>query len=84
MTPLHQLLDRIRWDAAFGAARFVLGYYDRVGRCIVRIDLRQLSPALENPAMLEFVDEDGGTHTMPLHRIKEVYRDGVLIWHREH
>ncbi len=51
MTPLHELLSRIRWDADFGAARFELGYYDRVADRIVRVDLRDLSFDAANRAI---------------------------------
>lgn len=84
MTPLHELLSRIRWDAEFGAAQFVLGYYDRVARRIVRVDLRDFSVDDENHSMLNLVDEDGNARSMPMHRIKEVFRNDQLIWHREH
>lgn len=84
MTPLHELLSRIRWDAAFGDARFVLGYYDRIERRIVRVDLREVSVDPDNPSMLTVVDDEGIAHSLPMHRVKEVVRDDRLIWHREH
>ncbi|NMG73403.1 DUF504 domain-containing protein [Aromatoleum diolicum] len=84
MTPLHELLSRIRWDAEFGAAHFVLGYYDRVARRIVRVDLRDLSVDFENHSMLNLLDEDGNARSMPMHRVKEVFRNDQLIWRREH
>jgi hypothetical protein len=31
----------------------------------------------------ELVDQDGETHSIPLHRIRNVYKDGTRIWHRE-
>ena len=31
-----------------------------------------------------FYDDEGEEHSVPLHRIKEVFRNGELIWHREH
>lgn len=83
MTPLHELLSRIRWDAGFGAADFVLGYYDRVAGRIVRVDLRALSVDADNHAMLDLVDEDGKVCSMPMHRVREVFRNGTLIWQRE-
>jgi hypothetical protein len=36
MTPIRELLDRIRWDDAFGNARFDVDYYDRVEDTLVR------------------------------------------------
>ncbi|KON82111.1 DUF504 domain-containing protein [Azoarcus sp. PA01] len=83
MTPLHELLSRIRWDEAFGAAQFELGYYDRVERRIVRVDLRDLSFDPENRAMLRLVDDEGHTRSFPLHRVKQVFRNDRLIWQRE-
>lgn len=32
----------------------------------------------------QVMDDEGGIHTVPLHRVKEVYRDGRLIWQRQH
>ena len=29
MTPIHELLNRIRWDPEFAKGNFELGYYDR-------------------------------------------------------
>jgi uncharacterized protein (UPF0248 family) len=28
-------------------------------------------------------DEDGVGHCIPLHRVREVYKDGELIWKRD-
>jgi uncharacterized protein (UPF0248 family) len=28
------------------------------------------------------VDPDGGSHRVPFHRVREVYKDGHRIWHR--
>jgi hypothetical protein len=32
--------------------------------------------------VLELLDEGGVVRRIPFHRIREVYRDGELIWHR--
>lgn len=84
MIPLHDLLARIRWDSAFGDASFVLGYYDRVEDRIIRVNLREVRVDPDNRAMLDIRDEEGVEHSVPLHRVKEVFRNGQLIWHREH
>ncbi|KAI5915725.1 DUF504 domain-containing protein [Thauera sp. 2A1] len=83
MTPLHELLSRIRWDAEFGAADFVVGYYDRVAGGIVRVDMQALSVDPDNHSLLDLIDEDGVVRSMPMHRVREVFRDGELIWKRE-
>lgn len=84
MIPIHELLNRIRWDEAFGEADFVIGYYDRVDDRIVRVPLRALSFEPGDHFAFDLYDEEGELHSIPLHRIKEVYRNRELIWHREH
>ena len=84
MIPIHQLLSRIRWDKAFGQADFLIGYYDRVEDRIIRVPLREISRDPDDHFCFDLMDHDGEWHTIPLHRIKEVYRNGELIWHREH
>ncbi len=82
MIPILELLSRIRWDPEFGDASFVIGYYDRLKRCIVRIPLKHVVFAGPRGDSFEATDEDGSAHRVPFHRVREVYRDGVLIWRR--
>jgi uncharacterized protein (UPF0248 family) len=82
--PIHELLNRIRWDRNFGQGNFVIGYYDRVEDRIIRVPLREIFFEPEDHFSFDLIDHDGGLHSIPLHRIKEVYKDEVLIWHREH
>lgn len=82
MMPIHTLLNRIRWDADFGAAKFEIGYWDRVERRIVRVPLSVNAIDPDNPALLDLVDADGATHAIPLHRLRAVWRNGDLIWKR--
>jgi uncharacterized protein (UPF0248 family) len=84
MTPIHDLLNRIRWDKEFAKSNFKIGYYDRVIDTIIVIPFN--SNLIEEGDHYNFLayDTDGVIHTIPFHRIKEVYRDDKLIWHREH
>lgn len=84
MIPIHELLNRIRWDPEFGQGRFTIGYFDRVAGGIVRVPLAELFFETDDRFDFHLVDDQGTTHAIPLHRIKEVYRDGELIWHRAH
>jgi uncharacterized protein (UPF0248 family) len=81
MIPIHQLLSRIRWDEAFGKSQFEFGIYDRIHRSIDRIPFGALRIS-DSGKEIELVGPDGGIHHVPLHRIREVYRDGLLIWQR--
>jgi len=84
MMPIHELLSRIRWDERFGQAQFVIGYYDRVEKRIIRVPLRELYFEPGDHFAFDLIDQEGALHNIPLHRIKQVYRNGELIWHREH
>ncbi|MGV1098034.1 DUF504 domain-containing protein [Thiovibrio sp. JS02] len=82
MQPIDKLLSRIKWDKAFGAAVFEVGYYDRLAAAVVRRPLADLVFIPEDKASFLLMDEEGIFQRIPLHRVREVYRNGVLIWQR--
>src|SRR5439155_360355 len=43
MIPVHELLNRIRWDAEFAKGTFQLGYYDRAEDRVVLVPFEQLT-----------------------------------------
>lgn len=75
-------MSRIRWDTDFGKGRFVVGYWDRVEHKVLHADLREITWDAENPAFFDLVDEEGIEHSIPFHRVREVWKDGELIWAR--
>ena len=84
MVPLHELLSRIHWDPEFGRGEFKIGYLDHLRDDLVYVPLYEMRPEDDNHFSFEVTDEDGKVHSVPYHRVKEVWKDGVLIWHREH
>jgi uncharacterized protein (UPF0248 family) len=84
MMPIHELLNRIRWDQEFAKAEFRIGYYDRLEDAIILISLQQVVQEPGDHFAMKVMDEGGIVHVVPFHRIKEVYRNGELIWKREH
>lgn len=82
MIPIHQLLSRIRWDREFCRGHFAIGYYDRVGNEIVRVPFSEIIFSPDDHDSIRVMDHDGIVHSVPLHRIREVYRNSELIWHR--
>ena len=82
MVPIHELLSRIRWDESFGKSRFVIGYWDRTENRILHVDLREIAWDRDNPSFFDLTDEDGTSHSVPFHRVREVWQDGKLIWER--
>jgi len=83
MIPIHELLNRIRWDEEYGDAEFIIGYYDRIEDRIISVPLKTLYFDNEDHFDFELVDDEGVTHTIPLHRIRQVYRNGHLVWERK-
>lgn len=82
MLPIHKLLSRIRWDPRFRIGRFVLGYYDRMARRIVLVPFETVRFPTDTPRCFDIWDEEGDLHRIPFHRMRQVYRNGRLIWHR--
>lgn len=82
MIPIQDLLHRMQWDPEFGKADFEIGYFDRVTGKIVRVPFRHVRFEKGEHFAFEAVEADGSVHTVPLHRVREVWRNGELIWQR--
>ncbi len=83
MIPIQELLNRIKWDKSFGVGSFEIAYYDRVEAGNIRISMKDIFFDEGDHFSFQCVDPEGEIHTIPLHRIREVFKDGKLIWHRE-
>jgi len=82
MVPLHELLARIRWDPEFGRGDFAIGYWDRLLGRIVVVPLREVVTDPQDHFAFEACDDEGRVHRVPFHRVRQVFRDGALIWSR--
>ena len=82
MQPLQDLLHRIKWDHEFGKGEFALGYDDRVVLHEKIVPFVSISLDPQRPATFSFPDENGIVHHIPLHRVRTVYKDGVVMWQR--
>jgi len=82
MTPIHELLARIRWDPEFGRGRFEIAYLDRVEHRLVRVPLERITAPPSDHFGFEAIEDDGSVHSVPYHRVREVWRNGELIWSR--
>jgi uncharacterized protein (UPF0248 family) len=82
MIPIRDLLSRIRWDPDCRDSKFEIGYWDRVARRIVRVPLDRVQFADGTRLAFDAIEEDGTVHTVPLHRVRAVWRDGAVIWQR--
>jgi uncharacterized protein (UPF0248 family) len=82
MTPIHKLLNRIRWDKDFGSGQFEIGYLDRHERTIQRVRLEDMHFPEGERHGFELSDGTGQVRRIPLHRVREVWRNGEVIWKR--
>jgi uncharacterized protein (UPF0248 family) len=83
MIPIQDLLHRIQWDAEYAKGAFEIGYYDRVDDRIVRVPFKRVRFVKGEHFAFDAVEDDGAVHNVPLHRVREVWCNGELIWHRE-
>ncbi|UCE88364.1 MAG: DUF504 domain-containing protein [Pseudomonadota bacterium] len=83
MIPIHQLLSRIRWDKTFADAEFALGYYDRVADKVIVVPFAEVTLVPDDKFAFEVMDREGELHSVPYHRVRDVYRNDELIWHRD-
>ena len=82
MIPIQDLLHRIRWDPMFGQGRFEVAYVDHASEALVRVPLDALRFDPAEPFGFELAGTDGEERFIPFHRVREVYRDGAVIWQR--
>lgn len=76
---MHALLERIRRGRESGRGEFTIGDPDRVARAIVRVPLARVGSATAGRTRFIAVAPDGPAHDAPLHRIREIRRDGELL-----
>lgn len=80
MQPIHELLNKIRWDLNF-IGDFQIAFEDRASPELVRVSIREMR-FTESRFAFEITNEEGVAVSIPMHRIRKVYRDGELIWKR--
>ena len=82
MVPIQDVLHRIQWDPACRGSVYEIGYLDRIAGTIVRVPFGDLQLEAGRPAVLRLQDAGGAVVRVPLHRVRRVWRDGVIFWER--
>jgi len=82
MIPIHELLNRIRWDPEFAKGNFELGYYDRTENRTIQVPLKEVTFPPGSPSSFQLADPEGRIHRVPFHRVREVYKNSQRIWRR--
>jgi uncharacterized protein (UPF0248 family) len=84
MQPVHELLNRIHWDAEFSKGEFELWFLDHVTTQLIKLPFKKITFVPGDHYFFHYLDEEGLEHSVPLHRIKAVYKNGKRIWHRDY
>jgi uncharacterized protein (UPF0248 family) len=84
MIPIHEMLNRIRWDKNYASADFSIGYYDRLEDEIIIVPFVDVVFDEEDKFAFYVMDNECDYHHVPFHRVKSVFRDGLMVWHRQH
>jgi uncharacterized protein (UPF0248 family) len=82
MKPIQEILSRIRWDKNLSEDKFKIAYYDRLEKDLIVVPFEQVRFAPDDHFCFYIVDEEGETHSIPYHRVKALYQNDKLIWHR--
>jgi uncharacterized protein (UPF0248 family) len=75
-------LARIRHDPGIGQGEFEIGYLDRIDGTVHRVAFRQITWPEGKRRVFEVIDDSRQVRRIPFHRVRQVYRDGRMIWCR--
>lgn len=82
MQPVQDILNRIRWDPGYARQSFSIGYYDRVADRVVVVPFTDVIFPPDDHYAFTVIDDAGVAHSVPFHRVRDIYRAGRRIWHR--
>jgi len=83
MEPIQDLLSRIKWDAEFSQGEFEIAYVDHAKEQLVRIPYKETYFERGDKFMFQTYNDDERLISVPLHRVRKVYKNGALIWERK-
>lgn len=75
---IGDLLNNIRWDKNVNPKEYSIIYFDRIGVKYYEIPFMSIS----RKGNFIIIKENGNDVSIPLHRIKQVKRNGKLVWER--
>jgi len=79
MLPIHQLLNKIKWDKRENPKQYTIFYHDRILNKLIQIPYTKIKK-LEGSFMVLYNEEETN---IPLHRIKKVMKNNAVVWERE-
>ncbi|MBI2208091.1 DUF504 domain-containing protein [Candidatus Woesearchaeota archaeon] len=79
MQPIKNLLNKIKWDKRENPNNYSIYYYDRISKKLIKINYMDIKKFEDNFIVLE---TNGKESYIPMHRIKEVRKNNILVWKR--
>ncbi len=76
---IGDLLDRIRWDKNLNPKEFIIVYFDRVHQKSFEVPFISIGRS----GNFFIIKTGAGESYIPLHRIREVKRNGKTVWKRD-
>jgi len=80
MIYIRDLLNKIKWDPNEHPKDYTILYYDRIKKANKKLKFDYIK---EIDSIFILVEVDDKKINLPIHRIREVRKDGKLIWKRE-
>ncbi len=94
MITIKELLNKIKWDAHLKPGGYTLYYLDRISKTLKRIrytDIKRVEGnfiIIEKQGQEKEIKKGEGQEqkkqeiNLPLHRIRKVEKQGVIVWQR--
>ena len=80
MIPIHELISKIKWDQNENPEAYSLFYYDRIKKSLIEFKFTEIE-RIEDSFIKIFRDLE--LISIPFHRIKQVKKEGKIIWERK-
>lgn len=79
MIPIQDLLNKIKWDKRENPQEYSIFYLDRILNKLIEISYAKIKKIEGSFMVLDNEDETN----IPLHRIKKVMKNKVVVWERK-
>ena len=79
MQPIHELLNKIKWDKRENPEQYSIFYFDRVLDKLIKIPYNKIK-SIEGSFMVLDNEEESN---VPLHRIRKVAKNDAVVWERK-
>ena len=79
MQTISDLLNKIKWDKREAPEQYSIFYYDRILKKLIEIPYKKIK-RIEKIFMVLNNEEESN---IPLHRIKKVKKNDIIVWERK-